>query len=254
MPYHLIIGLLVCLLGVMISLAVAIWSGPWHAARVEGQVAALKQNVTSLLEELTSLSAVVAKADVDAVSERIARAQTQSAEVQGQLGGIGGRIQSLPQSVPGSPFGGGGFSWDKQGTLASLANLQNALADINRQTSDASASLNRLSLALLDVNRRITDLDARISGELKKMEEHVASFSKPQKLIVSVWVPFLVALAAIVGGVSTIWLGWRKDRREVEELRLKYKTTPPSSLASAPGLSNDAQQPLPGDAPRAARP
>jgi hypothetical protein len=191
--------------------------------------------------------------DLAQTRELLAHAELINSRTAAQLSGVQGRVQQVPQRVPGGPFGGGGFSWNKQDTLRDLDILRQALAEARSLTLEASERLQRVSLAMLDLNRRVSDVDARVSSELKRMDSQVSSLSEPQKILSSIWLPIFLSLTTVAGGVSTIWLGWRKDRRDAEELRVKLASIQPID-ANPQQPSADAQQPLAGDAPQASRP
>jgi len=250
MPLKLIVGIAILAVGVFASLLLALWVGPWQAARGEPELSAVRANVTSLLAELRELLKAAPESDLAGTKELLQRADSLNTRTAAQLGGIQGRVQQVPQQV--GPFSG--FSWDKDGTLRDLEALRQALLEARSLTSEVSGRLERVSLAMLDLNRRVTDVDARVNAELKKMDSQVSSLLDPQRILSSIWLPILLAVATAAGGVSTIWLGWRKDRREAEELRLKLRSAEQNDAnASALQPGHDAQQPLAGDAPQASR-
>lgn len=214
----------------------AFWAGPWQVARGESDVPALRASVTSLLEELRASLKAAPEPDIARTRELLERAESINAGTAAQLSGVQGRVQQ----VPGGPFGGGGFSWNKEGTLRDLDALRQALSEARSLTSEASGRLERVSLAMLDLNRRVSDVDARVNAELKRMDSQVSLLSNPQKILSSIWLPILLSLMTLAGGVSTIWLGWRKDRRDADELRLKVASAHQSD-ANSGQPSTDAQ-------------
>ncbi len=241
MNYRLTTGAALCLLGVLASFALTFWFGPRHGSLVDQRLTGVRKNITALLDELKVLQSTAPKGDLDALAETISRTQPRSTRLEGQIGSIQTTLKGIPQSISGGLFRSG-FSWNKDATLAAITALQTSIADMNRDILEASTSVKPVSLALVDLSQRVSDIDARVVAEFRKMDEELAALSEPEKLLSTLWMPLLLALVTTIAGLSLIGLGWRKDRRDLEELRLKNNGLATVTPISAPAPAITAEQ------------
>lgn len=222
MPRAFIIGLIILVIGLSTTLLVALWVGPWQLKNSSLELSASQARVTSLLDELSEIVNTAPESELEGAKRAIERAVDLNDQTETNLNSIQGTLRRIPQRIR-APFGGTSFSWDKEGSSRIFTDLRNKLREAKSLTSNASDQLGRTSLAMLDLNRRVTDVDARVNNEIENIVSKVSSLSEPHKFVSSIWLPILLSITTVVGGLSTIWLGWRKDRREKEELRLMVR-------------------------------
>lgn len=241
MNYRLFTGTALCLLGILTAFAFTYWYGPRQGSRVDQRLTEVRRTITALLDELKTIQSTAPKGDLDALAETIARTQPRSTQLDGQLSAIQVTLKGIPQSISGGLFRSS-FSWNKETTLAAIATLQTSIGEMNRDILEASTSVKPVSLALIDINRRIGEIDFRVAAEFKKMDDELASLSEMEKQLSSLWAPLLLALVTTIAGISIIGLGWRKDHREIEDLRLKSDGLATVTSISAPAPKITAEQ------------
>ncbi len=218
-----IIGFSLVIFGIALAVFITQFDNDEKESISDQALTKIQNNIKSLSLNLSVLSDSIHENDSKRAFEKISKAKSITDSTQVKLNEVKGRIEQVPhRTSSGGIFGGGiGIVWDKGGALNAIASLESDLNRARNLITDASLTISSVSTQMISIDRRVSAIDQSMKKEISNFSNITSSNAASNIPTINFWLTIFVSIMGIFGGLSTIILGWRKDRREYIELKDK---------------------------------